>query len=179
MVAGPTHYVTPNVVLPRTFIGVIHLGTDTTAPASFSDFPLADIKFNPPLSSFTISKVIRVTIRAPPSPVDVNWYAGIWAPLPADVRSFDAVARRAPNVAWVWRSNVTTQPIIEHVVPWPVGFPVMDSLHAILPGLHRPSLQIGFENQPTGTATPFAKGVIKFMVIVEAEVAGYGMLGTL
>jgi hypothetical protein len=178
MVAGPTEYVTPNVVMPRTFIGVITLGDDKSLPKEFTNFDLAGIDFNPPLTSFTISKVVRVTIRAPPCPLDINWYAGIWAPLES-TGSYDRVARRAPNTAWVWRSNVTTQPIIEHVVPWPLGFPVMDSLHATLPGLHRPALQIGFENKPTGTATAATKGGFKFTIIVDAEVAGYGMLGTL
>jgi len=187
--AGPTPYISPNVSYATTVIGLVTLGraagtvggaTVTAAlPASFTDIPLHTIDFNPPISSFSVSKITRVTIRAPPAPVDVNWYAGIWAPLASTGRTFDAVRRRAPNVAWVWRSNVTVQQAIEHEVPWPLGKPVMDSLHATLPGLHAPSLQIGFENQPFGTATAASAGAFVFTVIVDLEVAGTGMIGTI
>lgn len=187
LVASPTNFISPNVAFPVCFIGTVTLGSAATTspaaaaslPASFTDVPLAGIDYNPPIASFTVSKIISVTIRAPPSPVDVNWYAGIWAPLAPRGRTYDSIRRRAPNVAWIWRSNVTVQPIVEHVVPWPVGKPVMDSLHAVLPGIHAPSLQFGFENQPHGTSVAAPAGAYTFTVLVEAEVAGYGMLGTI
>jgi len=184
-------YVTPNVTMHRTFIARLPLGrnsrgaTANTAAISarhvsnFSSHSLAALDFNPPLSSFTMSKIVSVRLRLTPAPFDVDWYAGIWCDLPAGNRNHDAVARRAPNVTWVWRSNVTVMQEIEHVVPWPHGYPVADSVHATMPGLHAPYLQIGFHNNPFGSATALPEGEISAYVILEAEVAGYGMLGTL
>jgi hypothetical protein len=55
----------------------------------------------------------------------------------------------------------------------------MDSVHAVMPGLHAPALQIGFHNHPHATATGYPAQALTVYVILDLEVAGYGMLGTL
>jgi len=186
LVAPPTSYVTPDVVETYTLIATVTLGgaasssgTGGSVPAAFSDFPLALLDFNPPLSAFSVSKIKSVSIRVPPLPRDVDWYAAIWATLPTQNRTFDHIRRRAPNVFWVWRSNVTVPQPIEHTVPWPSGRPIGDSLHANLAGLHPPSLQIGCNNAVPGASTPLTAGIITMDVIIEVEVAGRGLFGNL
>jgi len=183
MVAAPTTFVTPDVVEEYYIAGQITLGAANAVPGAFSNFPLRDIVFNPPLSAFTVSKIKSVSIRAPPLPHDCNWFAGIWCTLPAMngtvARTHTAVSLRAPNAMWVWRSNVTVPQVAEVSVPWPSGRPVSDSLHASLPGLHAPCLQIGLQNQPAGTASGLPAGRYVFDVIVHIEAAGRGMFGSL
>jgi len=179
MVSAPTSYVSPDVVEAYVLSGQVKLGSRNAAPAACTDFPLAGIEFNPPISSFTVSKIKSITLRAPPLPHDCNWFAGIWCTLATTGRTHTAVSLRQPSVAWVWRSNVTVPQPMEISVPWPSGRPVADSLHANLPGLHAPSLQIGLQNQPAGTASGLPAGEYVFDVLVEVEVAGRGMFGTL
>lgn len=183
MVAAPTAFVSPDVVEEYYLVGQIVLGTAAAVPAAFNDFPLAGISFNPPLSAFSVSKIRGVVLRAPPLPHDCNWYAGIWCALPqataAGARDHTAVSMRAPNAVWYWRSNVTVPQPAEVSVPWPSGRPVSDSLHATLPGLHAPSLQIGLCNRPSGSASALPVGQYTFDVIVHIEAAGRGMFGTI
>jgi len=187
--AAPVMYITPNVTTEFTVIADLTLGTSPStgvtaaAPHSFNSFVLSSLQYNPPINSFTVSKIKQVVVRASPSPHDVDWYAGIWAHQDrtrgTTTRGHEAVSRRAPNVMWSWRSNLTVQVNTDHVVPWPQGKPICDSLHAVLPGLHPPALQIGFNNRPHATATGYPAQAITISVIVTLEVAGYGMLGSL
>jgi len=185
LISPPTSYLNPNVEEEYDVIGIVTLGraaagsVAASLPSSFSQFLLSSIDFNPPLSSFSTSKVISLTIQTSPVPHDVNWYVGIWAQIDATGRTFDAVRRRAPRTAFIWRSNLTVQQAVEHSIPWPVGLPISDSLHAALPGLHAPALHVGFQNQPTGTATPLPAGAYEFVVVVRVRVAGRGLFGTI
>jgi hypothetical protein len=185
IVSPPSAYLSPNVEEEYDLIGTIVLGraaagtTAATLPSSFSQFTLSSIDFNPPLSAFSTSKIVSVVIQTSPVPHDVNWFVGIWAVVDVGGRTFDAVRRRAPRTAFIWRSNLTVQQAVEHAIPWPTGRPIGDSLHAVLPGLHQPALHVGFQNQPAGTATPLPAGGYEFLVVVRARVAGRGLFGTI
>lgn len=177
-------YLNPSIVETYTLIGTVTVGAASTAPAAFNDFPLADIDMNPGLLNFSVSTILSVSLRISPRPHDVDWYAGIWATTPARVSSSVArdashIRRRAPNAFFSWRSNITVPQPTEVAVPWPTGRPISQSLHAVMPGLHAPSLQIGLVNRPTGTASALPDGAYSFDVIIVVEVAGRGLFGHL
>jgi hypothetical protein len=194
VVDTPTSFVYPSQIEEYELIGIIVMGTAPvaaaagvaavagSAPDSFMDFPLAAIDFNPPLQSFSVSRIRSVVLRTPAIPHDVNWYAGIWATTPpavAAVNTFNVVRRRSPCAAWQWRSTITVPQPSEVAIPWPSRAPIADSLHAVLPGLHAPSLQIGCWNGPAGTASALPAGQYTFEVVVKVEVAGRGLFGHL
>jgi hypothetical protein len=194
VVDTPTSFVYPSQIEEYELIGIIVMGSAPvpaaagvaavagSPPDSFMDFPLASIDFNPPLQSFSVSRIKSIVLRTPAIPHDVNWYAGIWAtatPAAVAMNTFNNIRRRSPVAAWQWRSTITVPQPSEVAIPWPSRLPIADSLHATLPGLHAPSLQIGCWNGPSGTASALPAGQYTFEVVVKVEVAGRGLFGHL